>query len=65
MGSERNTKKLQRTVAVFGPSPRFDDEPDALNGYFPGLVVRPSSVGYGALRPTLSPRGSAAEGSSV
>jgi len=44
MGPERNTKKLQR-AAVVGPSPRFDDEPDALDGYFPELVVRQSSVG--------------------
>jgi len=35
MGPERNTKKLQRAMAVFGPSPRFDDEPDALNGNSP------------------------------
>jgi hypothetical protein len=39
MGSEGNAQEFQRTVAVLGAPARFDDEPDSLDGYFPGLVV--------------------------
>ena len=51
MGSKRNAEEFQRAVAVLGASPRFDNKPDSLDSYFPGLVVCQASVGQGALCP--------------
>jgi hypothetical protein len=52
MGPERNAQEFQRAVAVLRSPPRFDNKPNTLNGYFPGLVVCQPSMGQRTLRPT-------------